>query len=139
MTEMLDNPEKLVQNETLQLSLIPYVVEIESLKNALLEANQTAAQENQMSKPTLEILANEVKQLQQSLKTKLEKVNELERKQMELCKPMKKDKILLKLKKAKKQSFEESEELAYDWLSNGANDVDDFLEKFLKVRTVHHV
>ena len=52
---------------------------------------------------------------------------------------MKKDKILHKLKKAKKQSFEESEELAYDWLSNGANDVDDFLEKFLKVRTVHHV
>lgn len=139
MTEMLDNPEKLVQNETLQLSLIPYVVEIESLKNALLEANQTAAQENQMSKRTLEILVNEVKQLQQSLKTKVEKVNELQRQQMDLCKPMKKDKILSKLKKAKKQSFEESEELAYDWLSNGANDVDDFLEKFLKVRTVHHV
>jgi len=60
---------------------------------------------------------------------------------MELCKPMDTKKILHKLKKAKKESLEESEELAMEWLDgdDAGGKVNEFLDRFLEIRTVHHV
>jgi hypothetical protein len=42
------------------------------------------------------------------------------------------------LAKAKKEAFDESEQMAEDWLEEGG-DVKDFLDCFLEKRMVHHV
>mmetsp|Transcript_25497 Transcript_25497/g.37811 ORF Transcript_25497/g.37811 Transcript_25497/m.37811 type:complete len:426 (+) Transcript_25497:125-1402(+) len=153
MANMIDDPSQLLMvsastntstSTSFNLSKQSIVQEMEELKFTLMEANSTVAEEHLNSEPTLVSLQNEVKHLQSSLKDKVELVNELQRRQMELCKPMKMDKIVHKLKKAKKKIFDESEELAYDWLQesggeDGGAEVISFLDKFLEVRTVHHV
>jgi len=136
MTEMLnDNNSKLIP---MYLEPLPQVQETEELKNTMLESNLSSVDTNLMKKTTLEDLFSQVQTLQAALKGKIEKVNDLERKQMELCRPMDKDDILYRLKQAKKDKMDESEELADAWL-NGNGGVEAFLEEFLEVRTVHHV
>jgi hypothetical protein len=143
MANLIDDPSQLLTT-SFNLSKLSIVQEMEELKFTLMEANSAVAVEHLNSEPTLVSLQKKVKHLQSSLKDKVEQVNELQRRQMELCKPMKMDKIVHKLKKAKKQNFDLSEELAYDWLQessggDGGADVISFLDKFLEVRTIHHV
>ena len=56
---------------------------------------------------------------------------------------MDKEEVLYRLKKAKRSSLDESEDMASAWLngesSDGGSGVHDFLETFLQSRTVHHV
>ena len=69
----------------------------------------------------------------------METYKSLESRQEELCKPLDKDEVLFRLKKAKRESLDESEELTSSWLSGNDGTVNDFLATFLKERTVHHV
>jgi hypothetical protein len=137
MTLMIDDP---VTHLVPTLLTLPVVQEISALQHTMVESNSNLAQHNLEKQPELEEIHSEVKELQGSLKEKMEEVNDLQRKMMELCKPMESKKILHKLKKAKKEALEESEELAMEWLEGdtGAN-VNDFLDRFLEVRTVLHV
>ena len=70
-------------------------------------------------------------------------VTSLKRQLEELTKPMDKEEVLHRLKKAKRSSLDESEDMASAWLkgesSDGGSGVHDFLETFLQSRTVHHV
>ena len=137
MTLMIDDP---VAHLVPTLLTLPVVQEISALQHTMVESNSNIAQHNLDKQPELEEIHSEVKELQGSLKEKMEEVNDLQRKMMELCKPMESKKILHKLKKAKKEALEESEELAMEWLEGdtGAN-VNDFLDRFLEIRTVLHV
>ena len=69
----------------------------------------------------------------------METYKSLKSRQEELCKPLDKDEVLFRLKKAKRESLDESEELTSSWLSGNDGTVNDFLATFLKQRTVHHV
>lgn len=124
---------------------LPCVQETEALKATLHEANTSFANRTiQSSQRELSEIYSQVKNLQSSLKDKIDTMNDLQRQQMELCKPMKTKDILSKLKKAKKETFEESEDIANEWLDRARQDdenadVDAFLEEFMHVRTLHHV
>jgi len=141
MNTMLDDTNLLVDpSSSFNLYQQSIVQEMEALKQTLMESNAAMAEENLETAPIVKSLHDQVRDLQISLKDKVEQVNKLQRRQMELCKPMKMDKIMNKLKKAKKKSFDESEELAHDWLNDtDGKEVFEFLEEFLEVRTVHHV
>jgi hypothetical protein len=139
MTEMIDSPSILVTKGG--LAHHPLVEEILALKHTIMEANLQQAQSNLKHETELKTLYDDVKQLQSKLKMKVEQVNQLQRRQMELCKPMDKKKIIQRLKKAKKESFDESEDLAHDWLNSSSpgSNVDEFIDRFLEMRIVHHV
>jgi hypothetical protein len=63
----------------------------------------------------------------------------LEEKQNAICAPPDTKSTLKKLQKAKKEAFEEFEDLAEDWVENGSGGVDDFCKKFLEQRKVYHI
>eukprot|EP00557_Chaetoceros_sp_GSL56_P010594 CAMPEP_0176485520 /NCGR_PEP_ID=MMETSP0200_2-20121128/5081_1 /TAXON_ID=947934 /ORGANISM="Chaetoceros sp., Strain GSL56" /LENGTH=328 /DNA_ID=CAMNT_0017882165 /DNA_START=324 /DNA_END=1310 /DNA_ORIENTATION=+ len=139
MTEMIDSPSTLLAKGG--LAHHPLVEEILALKHTVLEANHQQAQSNLKHEAELKTLYDNVKKMQSELKIKVEHVNQLQRRQMELCKPMDKKKIIQRLKKAKKESFDESEDLARDWLSSSSpvSTLDEFIDRFLEIRMVHHV
>jgi hypothetical protein len=67
----------------------------------------------------------------------MDQMNNLQRKKWNSANPWDSKKIL---KKAKKESLEESEELVMEWLDgNTGGKVNEFLDRFLEIRTVHHV
>eukprot|EP00558_Chaetoceros_sp_UNC1202_P005291 CAMPEP_0197235390 /NCGR_PEP_ID=MMETSP1429-20130617/2828_1 /TAXON_ID=49237 /ORGANISM="Chaetoceros sp., Strain UNC1202" /LENGTH=328 /DNA_ID=CAMNT_0042693967 /DNA_START=387 /DNA_END=1373 /DNA_ORIENTATION=- len=135
MTSLLDNPQSLIPH----LHDLPLITQIQSQKMSLLSTNATTAQ-SQMTAYShpLSILHEEIISLQSSLKDKVDQVNQLQMKQMELCKPMDKNDILWRIKRAKKDSMDASEEIAAEWLA-GDGGADEFLEKFLQSRVIHHV
>lgn len=138
LTLMRDDPAThLVPN----LMPLPIVQETADLQHTMVESNSNLATYALEKKSELLEVHAEVKNLQSSLKEKMDQMNNLQRKQMELCKPMDTKKILHKLKKAKKESLEESEELAMEWLDgdDAGGKVNEFLDRFLEIRTVHHV
>lgn len=142
MTSHLDNNESLkpiLQKQTI-------LQQTQTIQQKILEANAKTAQRLlDESEETLNRSLTEILDLKSSLKAKVEHVNKLQMKQMELCKPMDKNDILWKLKKAKRTSMDESETLAHDWLESshdgggGGKAMDEFLDGFLKERTIHHV
>ena len=142
MTDMLNDNSKLLP----KLEQNQVVIQREQLKNTLLSANHLTATTNLNKRDQLHNLHEEVVNLQYGLKAKVERYNQLSSRQLELCKPVSNDVVLKKLKKAKKSSMNESDDLANAWLerntidkNNEASSVDTFIDEFLKKRTVHHV
>jgi len=120
------------------------VTRTEEIKNSLLSANHLNATTYYTKKDSLHSLHEEITNLQSSLKEKVDKFNELKTRQLELCKPISKDLVLKKLKKAAKSSMNESDDLAYEWLDKSdidcdAKQIDSFIDTFLEKRIVHHV
>ena len=141
MFELLSDTEKLLP--VIQENSI--VTKTEEIKNSLLSSNQLTATSNLSKEGDLYNLHREVVDLQSGLKTKVEMFQQLMTRQQELCKPLSKDKVLKKLKKASKASMNESDDIAYNWLDNTTIDtvdqanVDAFVDEFLKKRMIHHV
>jgi len=145
MTKCADDPNThLVPN----LMTLRMIQEMEEIKQTMMEANVSIADKNLKAKDgdsdgqpfqSVKELSEEVKTLQSSLKDKMEQMNELQRKQMDLCRPMDTAKIRKRLKKAKLEAFQESEETASEWLDGDCSGVEKFLETFLETRTIHHV
>lgn len=119
----------------------PIVIKTEEFKNTLLSTNHVVATTNLTKKDNLHNLHQEVVDLQSSLKDKVDMIQQLMSRQHELCKPLSKDKVLKKLKKACKQSMNESDNMGYDWLDKKSCDdnVDAFIDDFLEKRMIHHV
>jgi len=113
--------------------------EIFTIGSCRLDENVGLSKENLELETRLKALQNEVKEQHSTLKSKLGKFTTLEEKQNAICAPPDTKSTLKKLQKAKKEAFEESEELAEDWVENGAGGVDDFCKKFLAQRKVHHI
>lgn len=135
MTTLLGNQTALQST----LEDMPVVAEMEILKESIMEGNSNIVLDNLEKQDDLTREYYQVKALQEGLRDKMKTYESLKSRQEELCKPLDKDEVLFRLKKAKRESLDESEELASSWLSGNEGAVNDFLETFLKQRTVHHV
>ena len=112
--------------------------EIFTLGSSRLEENVVLAEENLEQEKRWKALQKEVKEQHSMLKSKLGQFSKLEDQQNAICAPPDTKSTLKKLQKAKKEAFDESEELAEDWVENGEGSVDNFCKKFLEQRKVHH-
>jgi len=112
--------------------------EIFCLGSSRLNENVRLAKENLERETKLKELRGEVKSLHRTLQSKMETFTQLEERQNAICAPPDKELTLRKLNKAKKEAFEESENLAETWVEDGGS-IDDFCKEFLAKRKVHHV
>ena len=72
------------------------------------------------------------------MESKLKLFQTLEREQDALCAPPDTKDVLRQLARGKKESFQESERLAEEWVQDGT-DVDKFTDEFVQKRLVHHL
>ena len=112
--------------------------EIFTVGSSRLDENVVVAKENLEQETKWKALKSEVKDLQETLKSKLDNYSKLEEKQNAICAPPDKNSTLRKLHKAKKEAFDESEKIAEEWVDDGGGNVDDFCKRFLERRIVHH-
>ena len=101
---------------------------------SVLEENVKLAKVNLEKEEQLKELCSQVQELREQLKTKVEHFQSLETQQNILIAPP--NGILRKLHKAKKQSLDQSEELAEEWANTGG-DVDEFVQSFIHLRSIH--
>lgn len=115
--------------------------EISTVGSSRLDENVVLARENLERETEWKTLRSEVKELHGRLKSTLDEYSKLEDQQNAICAPPDIKSILKKLQKAKKESFEESEQLAEEWVEGGSGDggVDDFCKRFLEQRKIHHM
>jgi hypothetical protein len=137
LNEILDDHNKLLPH----LEHIPSVIQSQELVHKMMESNIDHANENLKQDETLKQLYKEVQELQQSLKEKVENVKDLQAQQMKLSQPLDIDEIIYQLRIAKRESMDESEEIASDWLhcDDTEGKVDEFVKEFIMSRTIHHV
>ena len=117
---------------------LPVYDKIYTIGSSRLNENVKLANDNLAQEPKLNELQADIKNLQTTVKQKYETFAKLEAKQNASCAPPDKADTLRKLNKAKKEAFDESEELAETWVEDGGS-VDDFCKKFLETRKVHHM
>eukprot|EP00977_Amphora_coffeiformis_P010126 scaffold2357_cov167-Amphora_coffeaeformis.AAC.34 len=118
---------------------LPYIKELNEKRVSVLEENAKKAQSNMEKKEELHTLHSEVKELQKKLKSRVKEFEKLEEQQDSMCAVPDTRVVLKELHRAKKEAFEESEQLAEEWLDDGAADVKDFCRRFIEARKVHHV
>ena len=134
--------EKLLRDHVALMAFcneLPFVKELNEKRMAVLEENITKAEANLEKQEELETLHAEVKELQKKLKSRAAEFQELEKKQDSLCAVPDTRIVLKELHRAKKEAFDESEQLAEEWLDEGAEDVKGFCRRFIDARKVHHV
>lgn len=135
MRELLDDETKF----TAYVSRMSAVTTLNDLRESIFKGNVETAETNLKHEEELDALHAEVSALRDTLKDKITKFRELEARQTELCTPPDKREVIRQLAKAKREAYDESEELASEWIDGGSTmDIDDFLEKFLERRTLHH-
>ena len=120
-------------------STLPAYKKIQELGSSVLEENVETAEANLKEEARLKELHKVVTSLQTSLQTKLNTFEALEEEQNKLCAPPDKKRILKQLQKAKRQAMDESEAYADEWVDEGGGNVEEFVEKFMEKRTLHHV
>jgi hypothetical protein len=134
--------EELLQGDELEFmgfcNKLPISHTIQSIASSVVDENAVMARANLDREEELNQLHTKVTGLQQQLEKKVKAFQELEQKQNTLIAPPDTRHIMRQLAKAKKQAFDESEQMAEDWLEEGG-DVKDFLDCFLEKRRVHHV
>jgi DNA repair exonuclease SbcCD ATPase subunit len=132
--------EILLEDELDFLSFVnrlPVMESIHKIGFSVLEENVKLAKVNLEKEEQLKELCSQVQELREQLKTKVEHFQTLETQQNALIAPPHVRDILRKLHKAKKQSLDQSEELAEEWANTGG-DVDDFVQSFIELRSIHH-
>lgn len=134
--------EELLQGDELDFlsfcNKLPISHTIQSIASSVVDENAVMARANLERQEELNQLHTTVTGLQKQLEKKVRAFTELEQKQNALIAPPDTRDIMRQLNKAKKQAFDESEQMAEDWLEEGG-DVKEFLDKFLEKRVVHHV
>ena len=118
-----------------QMSAVTTLID---LQTSIQKGNVETAEANLKQEEELTMLHAEVAALQSDLREKMETFRTLEAKQNELCAPPDRRDVIRKLTAAKKEAYGESEELASLWVDGGDGDVDQFIEKFMERRIVHH-
>lgn len=142
LKELLNDQNK--HQAKIEQMKLPCITKTESIKKSLLNGNVKMANKNLSKESSLTSLYSEVQSLQEKLRNQVSKFEELQSKQQELCKPRDTKEIIRTLKVAKRDTFDESEHIASEWLnSSGDKDdmthVDEFLKSFIQIRTIHHV
>lgn len=118
---------------------LPFTKQLNEKRMSVLQENITKAEANLEKKQELETLHAQVKELQKKLKEQVDDFQKLEKKQNSMCSVPDTRTVLKELHKSKKEAFEKSEQLADEWLEDGATDVKDFCRRFIEARKVHHV
>mmetsp|Transcript_2631 Transcript_2631/g.3714 ORF Transcript_2631/g.3714 Transcript_2631/m.3714 type:complete len:383 (+) Transcript_2631:44-1192(+) len=134
MKELLEDDDKLAS----VISEMPSIQSIHELRKSMNNENIECAKQNLEIEDKLSSLREEVQTLQSTLQKKMERLNELQTKQQKLCAPPDTNEIIEKLEKAKREAYDESEDIAQTW-TNGDEGLDGFLKEFLEKRTIHHV
>lgn len=109
-----------------------------TIESSRLNENVKLSNENLAKETQLKALQGDVKELHSTLQSKITTFSKLEEKQNAICAPPDRESTLKRLNVAKKEAFDESENIAETWVDNGGN-VDDFVKKFVELRTIHHV
>jgi ESCRT-I complex subunit VPS37 len=127
---------------------------IQKISTSVIVDNAAMARENLNRRHELQLLYGEVAELQQKVQQKVTAFRGLEKRQDALCAPPDPMVVLKQLAKAKKEAFDESEQIAEDWLeqmttsttttdgtgtSQSGQSVDAFVKSFMEKRKVHHL
>lgn len=108
------------------------------MATSFVDDNAKVAEENLKNEEELKALREKAVELQQKLKETVSEFTALEAQQDKLCRPPDRRKVTRELTKAKKEAFDQSEQVAEEWLENDAVSVDDFVRDFVQVRKKHH-
>ena len=134
MEDLLDNEDRF-RSFVEQMSAVTTLIDLQfSVQKGNVETSET----NLKREDELTMLHAEVSSLQSDLREKTEAFRALEAQQAKLCAPPDRREVIRKLTFAKKQAYKESEDVASAWIDEGDGDVDDFINKFMEQRTVHH-
>ena len=134
MQELLNDEDKF-RKFVEEMSAVTTLID---LQTSIQKGNVETAEANLKQEEELAMLHAEVAALQSDLREKVETFRTLEAKQNELCAPPDRRHVIKKLTAAKKEAYGESEELAATWVDGGDGDVDQFIDKFMERRIVHH-
>lgn len=142
-----DALEKLMDDDVTFLAFfnkLPIIQELREMESTMMAENAKMARANLEHEPKLKELHAQVKYLHEQLRQSVETFSKLEQEQDRLAAPPDPRVIMKQLNQAKKEAFDQSERLAEDWVesggsSNGSNSGDDFVDKFLELRILHHV
>lgn len=133
--------DKLLEDElefTTFVNKFPIFKKIQSTANDILDQNVKKAEANLEHMEKVKVGHKKCNQLKCDLESKLEHFKSLEQKQDALCAPPDTRDILRQLARGKKEAFQESEQMAEEWVDDGG-DVDKFMREFVAKRTVHHL
>lgn len=133
--------DKLLEDElefTAFINKLPIFREIQSTATDVLDENVKKAEANLEKMEKVKTQHKYVTDLKGKLESKLENFKKLDQKQDSLCAPPDMRDVLRQLARAKKESFQESEQLAEEWVEQGG-DVDSFCRQFIEKRQVHHL
>jgi hypothetical protein len=132
---------KLEQEVSFQayVQALPLYEELQTIRNTKSEEVKKLAEENLTKESQLQELHQSVAAKQKGLHQKITAFEALEKEQNDLCQPPDKKITMKKLKEAKKEAFEKSEEYAEEWIEDGAASVDNFVKEFVQLRKVHHL
>jgi hypothetical protein len=134
--------EELLQGDALEFERfchkLPVSDTIQSIASSVVDENAAMARSNLDREQELNQRHTTVTALQKQLETKIKAFQALEEKQNAAIAPPDTRHVMHQLNKAKKQAFDESEQMAEDWLEEGG-DVTKFLDGFMEKRKVHHL
>lgn len=111
---------------------------VKDLSTSIYKGNLETAECNLKKKEDAETLHAECEALSATFHEKLADFQILEQQQNKIFKPCDTKEVVQRLRKAKKESGNESEELALRWIDNGGMDIDEFVDQFLEKRIIHH-
>eukprot|EP00549_Striatella_unipunctata_P025758 CAMPEP_0118677922 /NCGR_PEP_ID=MMETSP0800-20121206/2909_1 /TAXON_ID=210618 ORGANISM="Striatella unipunctata, Strain CCMP2910" /NCGR_SAMPLE_ID=MMETSP0800 /ASSEMBLY_ACC=CAM_ASM_000638 /LENGTH=273 /DNA_ID=CAMNT_0006573675 /DNA_START=316 /DNA_END=1137 /DNA_ORIENTATION=+ len=116
----------------------PVAKTVGDLKSDIVEGNVKMAKENLAKEDGLTSLYASVSSLRQSLKTKIDTFNSLEKRYSQVFAPPKKQDVIRDLTKAKREAMTKSDSIADDFVS-GSVELEEFLKNFMEHRKIHHV
>jgi len=134
--DLLNNNRKLSE----WIVAIPEIKSVEEIKHKMLESNILAATENEVIVQKMKTLYKNIKMLHLELDRKMIVFRQLQANHSNLCSLFDEAKIFKQLEMLKIESFDLSENIAFDWLErNDEKKLDDFVKSFLAKRIQHHV
>ena len=140
-----DALDELLNNDVVFLDYcnnLPVSSELDQLVSEKYQEAEKLAAENMSRRAELQELHGSTAKLHERLKATVEEFKTLEKQQDALQEKPDKRILIRELTRAKRESFEESEKLADDWLDNGdkcADTMDSFCRTFLEKRKIHHL
>lgn len=110
---------------------------LNELKQSIISSNVDASQANLTHQEKVEKQSSELDSLQDDLRTKLDKYNEIDSDRIAAAAPPDLNGTLKDLNNAKKEAYRASEAVADDWVDNGG-DIGDFVKTFMEGRILYH-
>ncbi len=135
-----DALDKLMDDDVAFLAFfnkLPTVQELREIESSIISENAKMARANLELEPKLKELHAQVKYLHEQLRQSIEAFSKLEEEQDRLAAPPDPRIVMKQLNQAKKEAFDQSERLAEEWVESGRSG-DDFVDKFLELRILHH-